>query len=306
MKPSVFEARGLTKTYRSAFALQSLDMTIKQGDIYGLIGENGAGKSTLMKIIGGLVHPAGGEISLFGQQGKHELVRARRRIGFLIETPSLYPHMNAKENLTFYCRIFGIQEKARIGEVLQSVALTDAGSKPASQYSLGMRQRLGLAIALLHQPEFLVLDEPVNGLDPVGIVELREILVRLAREEGVTILLSSHILGELQQLATNYGFIHKGKLIQEVSAIELLESAQTMISVATSCPAVAADVLKQELQLDTIKITGSGTVEIPREEADLERLMSVLLQQGIPVDGIQLSVPNLEHYYLKLIGGGIQ
>lgn len=306
MKTPVFEAKGLSKSYRSAYALQGLDMTIEQGDIYGLVGENGAGKSTLMKIIAGLVHPAGGEISLFGQRGKRELNHARQRAGFLIETPSLYPHMNACENLTFYSRIFGIRDQARIGEVLRSVALTDAGSKPASQYSLGMRQRLGLAVALLNRPGFLVLDEPVNGLDPAGMVEMREILLRLVREEGVTILLSSHLLSELQQLATKYGFIHQGRLIKEVSASELLESGQTMITISTRCPAEAVVVLQQELQLEKIGITATGVIEIPKADADLEQLMSVLLRQGIQIDGIQRSVPNLEHYYLKLIGGRVQ
>jgi ABC-2 type transport system ATP-binding protein len=234
------------------------------------------------------------------------LNHARQRAGFLIETPSLYPHMNACENLTFYSRIFGIRDQARIGEVLRSVALTDAGSKPASQYSLGMRQRLGLAVALLNRPGFLVLDEPVNGLDPAGMVEMREILLRLVREEGVTILLSSHLLSELQQLATKYGFIHQGRLIKEVSAGELLESGQTMITISTRCPAEAAAVLQQELQLEKIGITATGVIEIPKADADLEQLMSVLLRQGIQIDGIQRSVPNLEHYYLKLIGGRVQ
>ncbi|WP_438494367.1 ATP-binding cassette domain-containing protein [Paenibacillus sp. IHBB 3054] len=303
MKPLVFETRELTKKYGSAFALQHLNMTIEEGDIYGFVGENGAGKSTLMKVIGGLVHPTSGEVSLFGQREKQELIRARRQVGFLIETPSLYPHMNAEENLGFYCRIFGIQDKARIGEVLQTVALTDAGSKKTSQYSLGMRQRLGLAIALLNHPKFLVLDEPINGLDPVGIVEMRRILELLAHEQGVTILISSHILGELQLLATKYGFIHQGGLIKEVSAGELLQSAQSMITISTPHPAAAMALLKEKLQLEDISINTAGAIEIPKEVADLEQLMTVLLQQGIPVEGFNLSAPNLEHYYMDLIGG---
>lgn len=303
MKPLVFETRELTKKYGSAFALQHLNMTIEEGDIYGFVGENGAGKSTLMKVIGGLVHPTSGEVSLFGQREKQELIHARRQVGFLIETPSLYPHMNAEENLGFYCRIFGIQDKARIGEVLQTVALTDTGSKKTSQYSLGMRQRLGLAIALLNHPKFLVLDEPINGLDPVGIVEMRRILELLAHEQGVTILISSHILGELQLLATKYGFIHQGRLIKEVSAGELLQSAQSMITISTPHPAAAMALLKEKLKLEDISINTAGAIEIPKAAADLEQLMTVLLQQGIPVDGFNLSAPNLEHYYMDLIGG---
>jgi ABC-2 type transport system ATP-binding protein len=278
-------------------------MKIEEGDIYGFVGENGAGKSTLMKIIGGLVHPTSGELQLFGQQGSKGLTAARKQAGFLIERPSLYPHMTAEENLSFYCRISGIQDPGRIGEVLYTVGLTETGGKKTSQYSLGMRQRLGLAIALLTRPRFLVLDEPVNGLDPVGILEMRKILEHLACEQGVTILISSHILGELQLLATKYGFIHQGRLIQEISAGELLQSARSVITLSTPHPKTAADILKQQMNLETIAVNNAGLIEIPRQDADLEQLMSVLLEQGIPVEGFNLSAPNLEHYYMNLIGG---
>ncbi|UQZ35122.1 bacitracin ABC transporter ATP-binding protein [Paenibacillus sp. PK3_47] len=304
MNTPVLEAIALTKVYRSAFALREFNMRIEEGDIYGFVGENGAGKSTLMKIIGGLVHPESGELRLFGQQGKQGLMEARKRIGFLIERPSLYPHMNAEENLKFYCHIFGIRDPERIGEVLHAVGLTEAASKKTSQYSLGMRQRLGLAIALLARPGFLVLDEPVNGLDPAGILEMRRILERLAREQGVTVLVSSHILGELQLLATKYGFIHQGRLIREISAGELLQTARSVITLSTPDPAAAAEKLRQHLQLHNISVSDAGIIEIPKEDMDLERLMSVLLQQGIRVDGFNLSAPNLENYYMDLIGGG--
>lgn len=166
-----------------------------------------------------------------------------------------------------------------------------------------MRQRLGLAIALLNHPKFLVLDEPINGLDPVGIVDMRRILELLAHEQGVTILISSHILGELQLLATKYGFIHQGRLIKEVSAGELLQSAQSMITISTPHQAAAMSLLKEKLQLEDISINTAGAIEIPKAAADLEQLMTVLLQQGIPVEGFNLSAPNLEHYYMDLIGG---
>ncbi|WP_167337221.1 ABC transporter ATP-binding protein [Paenibacillus graminis] len=303
MKPAVFEARNVSKQYRSGFALKGLDMKIMEGDIYGFVGENGAGKTTLMKIIGGLVQPTGGGILLFGQQGKKELCAARRRIGFLIEMPALYPHMSAEENLTFYHHILGIRNPGRIGEVLQAVALTDAGNKKTSQYSLGMRQRLGLAVALLGSPELLVLDEPVNGLDPAGIVNIRHILERLAKEQGITILISSHILSELQLLATRYGFIHKGRLVQEISAGELLQSAQAMICIATPNAERAAELLKRKLQITDISFNTAGELQIPKASVDLELLMAVLLQEGISVEGFNLSAPNLEHYYMDLIEG---
>ncbi|OMF95585.1 hypothetical protein BK147_15170 [Paenibacillus sp. FSL R7-0337] len=302
---TVFEAEGLSKEYPTGAALDQLCMRIEAGDVYGFVGENGAGKTTLMRIIGGLVHPTAGRMALFGEQSKEKQIAARRRIGFLIERPSLYPHMNAMENLGFYCRIFGIRDKGRSAEVLKLVGLDEAGPKKAGEYSLGMRQRLGIAVALLNRPEFLVLDEPVNGLDPAGIVEVRHILEQLSREQGVTLLISSHILSELQLLAGKYGFIHQGRLIQEISAAELQRSAQVMICITTSSPAAAvAEILRQELSCGDIRVKQSGEIELPRSGVDLERLMSLLVQREIPVDGFHLTAPNLEQYYMDLIGGG--
>ncbi|MDQ0086821.1 ABC-2 type transport system ATP-binding protein [Paenibacillus anaericanus] len=305
MNTTIFEAKGLTKRYGSSLALQDINMTIDPGDIYGFVGENGAGKTTLMKVIGGLVHPTDGKISLFGKSDKKDLNYARRQVGFLIEMPALYPHLNAEENLMFYCRTYGIKDdhRIRIVDVLQAVSLSDAGSKKTSDYSLGMRQRLGLAIALLNNPKFLVLDEPINGLDPSGIVEVRKILEHLVKERGVTILISSHILNELQLLATKFGFIHHGRLIKEISAADLLKSAETRICIQTPNPALAAQILKYELQLESIVITEAGEIQIPKENTDLEKLMSILLQKGIQMEGINVSTPNLENYYMDLIGG---
>ncbi|WP_169744800.1 ABC transporter ATP-binding protein [Paenibacillus odorifer] len=301
---TIFEARGLSKQYGESFALQDVYMKIGVGDIYGFVGENGAGKTTLMKIIGGLVHPTHGEISLFEKKDTKAVHEARRKVGFLIERPALYPNLNAKQNLTFYCRAFGIKDKSRIAEVLQAVSLADAGSKLTSEYSLGMKQRLGLAIALLNDPKFLVLDEPINGLDPSGIVEVRKILEKLSKEQGVTILISSHILSELQLLATQYGFIHKGRLIKEASAEELLHTAETKICIRTADPAATLQILKSELQLETITISEAGEIQIPKESTNLEELMSFFLQRGIHIEGINLSAPNLENYYMDLIAGG--
>ncbi|QUL55969.1 ATP-binding cassette domain-containing protein [Paenibacillus tritici] len=304
MTAAVFEAEGLSKKYPSGYALDQLNMRIEAGDVYGFVGENGAGKTTLMRMIGGVVQPTAGTIALFGEQAKERLIAARRRIGFLIERPSLYPHMNALENLGFYCRIFGIRDKGRSAEVLRMVGLSEAGPKKAGEYSLGMRQRLGIAVALLNRPDFLVLDEPVNGLDPAGIVEIRHILEQLAHERGVTILISSHILSELQLLAGKYGFIHQGRLIKEIAATELQQSAQVMICITTSAPAAAVNMLKQELQREDIRINKAGEIELPRDGVDLEHLMSLLVQRGVPIDGFNLTAPNLEQYYMDLIGGG--
>ncbi|WP_019636382.1 ABC transporter ATP-binding protein [Paenibacillus fonticola] len=300
---TVFEAKGLTKRYGPACALQEINMRIRPGEIYGCIGENGAGKTTLMRIIGGLVHPTSGEISLFGISDRSQLHAVRQQIGFLIDTPGLYPHLNAEQNLAFYCHNYGITDQRRIAGVLEQVSLSDTGNKKVSEYSLGMRQRLGLAIALLNQPQFLVLDEPINGLDPSGIIELRNILEHLAKENGVAILISSHFLNELQLLATTFGFMHKGRLIHEISARELLKTGGTRICVQTSDPAATAEILKRELQIAEISMTSAGDVYISKESTDMEKLMSVLLRHSISIQGIHLSTPNLENYYMDLIGG---
>ncbi|WP_438349426.1 ABC transporter ATP-binding protein [Paenibacillus sp. FA6] len=302
MNNTIFEAEGLSKQFGGEMALQNINMLIEQGDIYGFIGENGAGKTTLMKIISGLVYPTKGTIKLLGKTEKRDISEVRKQMGVLIELPSLYPHMNAEENLCFYCKIHGIKNTNRIKEVLNLVSLSDVGIKNAIDYSLGMRQRLGLAIALLNEPIFLVLDEPINGLDPTGIVEMRKVLTRLVEEEGVTILISSHILSELQLLATKFGFIHKGQLIKEVSAEELLQSAETKISIKTTDTAAAIKVLENELQIHTFTLSNSGEILIPKELIDLEKLMSIFIKKDIPIEGINLSTANLEHYYMDLIG----
>ncbi|WP_340004059.1 ABC transporter ATP-binding protein [Paenibacillus sp. FSL K6-0276] len=302
MNTTIFEAEGLTKQYGRAIALQNINMQIKQGDIYGFVGENGAGKTTLMKIISGLVYPTKGTIQLKGKSGEKDIARIRKKMGVLIELHALYPHMNAEENLNFYCKIHGISDFNRIKDVLNLVGLTDVGNKNTSEYSLGMRQRLGLAISLLNEPEFLVLDEPINGLDPTGIVEMRKLLAKLAHEKGVTILISSHILSELQLLATKFGFIHKGQLIKEVSVEELLQSAETQICIKTVETAAAIYVLKNDLNIHSITLSGSGEILVPKDLTDLEQLMSTLIRHGIPLEGINLSTANLEHYYMDLIG----
>ncbi|WP_339319978.1 ABC transporter ATP-binding protein [Paenibacillus sp. FSL R10-2734] len=302
MNTTIFEAEGLTKQYGRAIALQNINMQIKQGDIYGFVGENGAGKTTLMKIISGLVYPTKGTFQLMGKSGEKDIARIRKKVGVLIELPALYPHMNAEENLSFYCKIHRISDFNRIKDVLHLVGLTNVENKNTSDYSLGMRQRLGLAISLLNEPEFLVLDEPINGLDPTGIVEMRRLLTKLAHEKGVTILISSHILSELQLLATKFGFIHKGQFIKEVSAEELLQSAEAQICIKTVEVEAAINVLKNDLNIHSITLSGSGEILVPKDLTDLEQLMSTLIKHGIPLEGINLSAANLEHYYMNLIG----
>lgn len=219
MNVTVFEAINITKKYRNTLALNQVSMSVMQGDIYGFIGENGAGKTTMIRLLTGLAEPTTGKIALFGESNK-KLAKQRERIGCIIESPSLYLDMTAYENLEVQRLQRGIPGKGCIDNALALVGLKDTGKKKAKDFSLGMRQRLALAIALLGNPEFLVLDEPINGLDPTGIIELRNLLKRLNKERGITILISSHILTELHQLANRYGILHEGKLLQEITATE--------------------------------------------------------------------------------------
>ena len=218
MNVTVFEAINITKKYRNTLALNQVSMSVMQGDIYGFIGENGAGKTTMIRLLTGLAEPTTGKIALFGESNK-KLAKQRERIGCIIESPSLYLDMTAYENLEVQRLQRGIPGKGCIDNALALVGLKDTGKKKAKDFSLGMRQRLALAIALLGNPEFLVLDEPINGLDPTGIIELRNLLKRLNKERGITILISSHILTELHQLANRYGILHEGKLLQENSRL---------------------------------------------------------------------------------------
>lgn len=211
----IISTKELYKSYGNTAVLKDVSISVKQGEIYGLVGKNGAGKTTLMKVLLGLVPKTKGEISLFGAGDEKSLRLQRRDIGAMIETPSFYPYMTAWDNLNYYRIQRGMKDTECIGRALKLVGLSGTGKKKFREFSLGMKQRLGLALALLHSPELLILDEPINGLDPEGIVEVRELLDNLNKNEGVTILISSHILGELSQLAQRYGFIDKGRLIKE-------------------------------------------------------------------------------------------
>ena len=223
--PIICRTDHLTKVYQDGAALQEVSLTVHKGDIFGLIGENGAGKTTLIKLLAGLIRPTEGTIQLLGANSPEEISRVQASIGYMIETPAVYTDMTAEQNLEVRRLEKGIEDKYCVGEALALVNLLN-NRKKVKNYSLGMKQRLALALALLGQPELLILDEPVNGLDPAGIVALRELLERLNRERNVTIMISSHILGELHKLATCYGFIHAGRLVEQITARELDEKAK--------------------------------------------------------------------------------
>lgn len=223
MQEDILVTRDLTKKYHKALAVDHVSMSVKGGDIYGFIGENGAGKTTFMRMICGLAKPAEGEMTLYGASGKSALQKARKNMGALIENPAVYPNMTAMENLEVQRRYLGIKKKnskAMLQDLLELVGLADTGKKKAKDFSLGMKQRLGLAIALTGNPKFIILDEPTIGLDPLGVMELRQLVLKLNQERNMTILFSSHNLAEMAQVATRYGFLHKGKLLEVISAQE--------------------------------------------------------------------------------------
>lgn len=303
MVENIITATNLTKQYGGYFALERVNMTIRSGEIYGLIGENGAGKTTLMRIIGNLARPSSGSISLFGKTDAVNMNKARKQIGFLIEMPALYPDLSAKDNLKFYCSLFNITEKSVINKVLKEVSLQDTGDKKVVNFSMGMRQRLGLAIALINDPKFLVLDEPMNGLDPSGIVQIREILINLAKEKGVAILISSHILSELQLMATRLGFIHKGRMLQEIYANKLTESDERYICLKTSHPSRTAQILKDSFHIDIISSGENEEILIPNEQIALEEIISELISHNLQILSVSIASPTLENYYMNLIRG---
>ncbi len=297
----VLEAHALTKKYRHFTALSGLTMYIPKGAIYGFVGKNGAGKTTLIRLICGLQEPTAGEYVLYGQKNSDEKIhRARRRLGAVVETPSVYLDMTAEENLRQQYRVLGMPSDDGIGALLHLVGLGDTGRKKAGNFSLGMRQRLGIAVALAGDPDFLVLDEPVNGLDPQGIVEMRELILKLNREKGITVLISSHILDELSRLATHYGFIDGGRMVREMSAGELEAACQKCIRVEVSDTRLLARVLDR-MSL-AYKILSDTEADIFGEIA-VSRLAAALAEEHCELYTLKERDESLESFYMSLMGG---
>ena len=297
----VLETRALTKRYRGFTALSGLTMKIPKGSIYGFVGRNGAGKTTLIRLICGLQAPTDGGFTLYGVENTDKnIVRVRCRMGAVVESPSIYPDMTARENIRQQYQVLGLPSDDGIDELLRLVGLGDTGKKRAKNFSLGMRQRLGIAIALSGNPDFLVLDEPVNGLDPQGIIEMRELILSLNREHGITVLISSHILDELSRLATHYGFIDGGHMIKEMSAEELEARCRKCIRIEVSDTKALARVLdgmNMEYSI-TDDFHGDIYAEIP-----VTRLVSALSGEGCTVNSIREQDESLESFYMNLMGG---
>ena len=276
-------------------------MHIKKGAIYGFIGRNGAGKTTCLKMISGLSTPSYGEIEMFGYKGK-DLQKVRSRVGCLIEAPGLYGNMSAYDNLNIKCKLTGIKKKGYIEELLKTVGLDTVGEKKTKHYSLGMKQRLGIALALVGEPDLLILDEPINGLDPQGIVEVRETIQKLAKERGMTICISSHILEELSKLATDYGIIHNGCLVQELTREELMKKCSERIELTLDNPKQAIPVL-DDMGFNSYQVIDKEHIHIFERLGESASLNMELAKAGIPVKGISITSEELENYFLRLTGG---
>ncbi|GAK41064.1 ATP-binding cassette domain-containing protein [Paenibacillus urinalis] len=302
MSETILKATHISKMYGKHKALDKVSLEIKRGMIYGLIGENGAGKSTFMRAMMGLITVDEGSIQLFGETGAKGLQQARRRMGQSIENPTLYPDLTARENLRVQAANGGVSER-EIEDLLRLMNLNNTGRKKAKNFSLGMRQRLAIATALITHPEFLILDEPTNGLDPSGIVEMREIIKRMVTERGITVLLSSHLLDELSQIATHYGILHDGKLIREFSQEELANETRQYIELETT-EAEAAIVVLDALGIRDYEVISGTEIHIYDKVSEVAAINRALVFAEVNVLRIGASRQKLEDYFLQLTGGG--
>ena len=300
MMKDVIVTQNLTKMYGDKAAVSSMDMHVKQGDIYGFIGRNGSGKSTTLKMLCGLAFPTQGSIRVFGQSLSRESVR--KRIGVLIESPGLEGGRSAYENMYLKASLMGIVDPDKeIRELLTHTGLNPDNKKLVKRYSMGMKQRLGIAMALLGGPDLLILDEPINGLDPEGMNQLRSLLVDLNQKKGVTILVSSHILGELSKMATRYGIIKDGCLVKEISKEELSAECKDYLYLKTSDSKMAAVLLEEKLGIRNYEVRPEGEIRI-YQKADSGQITTVMTSAGISVFAIYGHQQDLEGYFLDLMG----
>ena len=298
---NAIETTGLCKRYGNKNVVNELNIQVPKGAVYGFIGRNGAGKSTTQKMVCGLINATAGEVKLFGQPVTDPQVRSK--IGTLIESPGIYPGMTALENVILQGYSIGLANPKQAAlEALAAVGLEKSAKKKAKHLSLGMKQRLGLAIAMLGSPELLVLDEPINGLDPEGIAQLREVIADLHRKRGVTIFISSHILGELSKIATHYGIIKDGELIEQITAEELANKRKDYLAVKVENAHRASDVLSQQLGIPLPEVVASDELHI-HDYKDTTAVNKVLYSNDFNVQEVFLHQQDLEEYFIELMGG---
>jgi ABC-2 type transport system ATP-binding protein len=299
---NVLKTENLTKRYGAKTAVDDVSLTVEQGDIFGLIGQNGAGKTTLMRIVTSLCYAESGSIELFGRKDNDGLTAGRKRMGCVVEMPALYPNLTARQNLEFYRIQRGIPDKNAADKSLELVSLKDTGKLKFKNFSLGMKQRLGLGLAILSSPDFLILDEPINGLDPMGIIEIRD-LIKRSNEQGVTVLISSHILTELSQVATKYAIIHNGRLIKTITGDQLREECKRALSVKVDDTAKAAAILETGLRLKNYKQVSANELRVYDMLDNPSEITYRLVNGGVRVSAIYEIGDSLEEYFSKTIGG---
>ncbi|MCM1268059.1 MAG: ATP-binding cassette domain-containing protein [Bacteroidales bacterium] len=297
----VLQTTKLTKIYGKQRAVNAVDLHVRKGDIYGFIGKNGAGKSTFMKMVAGLAAPDAGTIELFGSD---DVDRQRMRVGTLIEEPALYKGMTAAENLEVLRRAYGIPDKGIVEEMLCLMGLEDTGKKKTGKFSLGMKQRLGIAAALMRSPDLLILDEPINGLDPMGIVQIRELLMQLNREKNITMIISSHILGELSKIATAYGVIKNGELVDEFDRAELDRRCRRCQKLVVDRTEAAVHVLEEKLHIREFDVPEPSVIRIFERLEEMTQINHVLMESGVEIRESYQAGQDLEGYFMELTGEG--
>ena len=299
----VLETNNLEKKYKDFRALNHTNIHIEKGAIYGLIGKNGAGKTTLIRIICGLQEPTSGSYTIYGKDNNsgNDIISARKRMGAIIETPSIYGEMTARDNLIEQYKLVGMPSMDGINELLKLVGLDNTGKKKAKNFSLGMKQRLGIAISLANNPDFLILDEPINGLDPQGIVEIRELILKLNKERQITILISSHYLDELSKIATHYGFLDNGSIIQEITSEELMKKMEHKLILKVSNQKEFVKYFEEnKISYDVVD---NKTINV-YGKYNLSKFINELSKKNLIADEVHEQEESLENYYMNLIGGG--
>lgn len=301
----ILQTHQLTKKYQSFNVVENVNLHIKKGDIYGFLGKNGAGKTTTIRMIMGLIQPTTGSVEMFGEKVSGNKKIPFERIGSIIEFPGFYPNLTVGENLELHRKLIGVPNREVIDDTLELVGLMNFSKRKFHKLSLGMKQRLGLARALLSSPEILILDEPTNGLDPIGIKEIRRLILDLAEKRGITILISSHILSEVQQLANRIGIIHEGKLLKELSLDEITEKSRHYLEVKLDNDRKAALTLEQACGVYDYEVTEPGVIRIYEHLEEPWKVNKSLVEAGVEVNELSVQKEMLEDYFLKITGGEI-
>ena len=303
----VLETFNLSKRYKNQWALKDVNMHVSKGDVYGFVGENGSGKTTVIRLVTGLISATEGHVQLFGVRDDNpEILKERKKVGAIVETPSIYLNMSASDNLRMQCLVLGIREgvEDKVKKVLSEVGLLEQyeSKKTANNFSLGMRQRLGIGMALIGEPELIILDEPMNGLDPTGIVEIRELILKLNHERRITFLISSHILTELSLVATKYGIISKGKLVKEITTEQLKYECRPSVLISANDGERLVNLIGEIYPSNDCVIDVNGVRLYG--EVNINKLLKQIIDAGIEIETIRCENSSIEDYYISLIGGG--